>query len=183
MSIDTPINADTPVPTRRPLTPRQRAERTLGHAAFPEALDRVFAIWPEAHVHIQHTQPDGEDENGHPTWSQHRQTVIEIRPHLNDKRVQIFGEVRCHESEDQYDRIEGNKLAFADAVMKLNEWQAARERDQRRSVQSPMDRVGEIDGQPVYRTGEHHVVKNALVIWDPVAHEHRAVEIAATNAF
>lgn len=99
------------VPQDKPL---HLADRVLGNAVHPNALDRLFEIWPDAHVEVQHDPPN---TRGRGT----RITIYAFDPATASAGVppaQVKGAVTTWHR-DQFVRKVGTRTAFQRALKKL----------------------------------------------------------------
>lgn len=102
------------------MTPRERAERVLGKAVHPQALDRLFEIWPEAIVTVKHDEvPRGVGPDfGARLWL--RRTVVDILQRKGAEKTtgHVARNAYCHSS-DQFNRKTGINLAFRRALREV----------------------------------------------------------------
>jgi len=88
---------------------RELAERVLGKAVHPQAIDRLFELEPDAEVEVEHA----------PAGMRPRFTVVRIG--RKEGRLQLAAaEATCSPS-DQFDRRRGIRLAFGRALRQLSE--------------------------------------------------------------
>lgn len=99
-------------------SPRARAERVLGLAVHPKALDRLFELCPEASVRVRHLQlwdpMDHWYERANGKIVPNITRVTEVQIDVPQEGVALaFAE--CH-PEDNYVRRRGIELAFRRAL-------------------------------------------------------------------
>lgn len=94
--------ADKVQPSRREL-----AERVLGKAVHPRALDRLFELEPEAEVQINHS----------PAKMEPRFTVVRITKHDGTCKMAV-ADATCSPA-DQFDRRRGIRLAFGRCLREM----------------------------------------------------------------
>jgi len=82
---------------------RELADRVLGKAVHPAAVDRLFAVWPEAIVEVTHS----------PATMEPRFTVVSIKRDAEAAKTDghVTREATCS-SLDQFDRRAGIRIAF-----------------------------------------------------------------------
>jgi hypothetical protein len=104
------------VDLRSELTIREveRAQRVLGKAVHPGAIDRLYELWPEAIVYVQHgeNRAPGDRMSGPAIVTRWTRVTI-VRS--SAKLYEVVGEAFCHPN-DRYDRKRGIELAFKRAL-------------------------------------------------------------------
>jgi hypothetical protein len=105
----TPLD-DHPLPSPQ----RQRAELVLGNAVHPAALDRLFELWPTAHVVVRHSL---QFNDGVPI----KVTHIEVwdRPPGEAGPYPELGIAKCRLDVDSWERRRGIGLAFKRALLRV----------------------------------------------------------------
>lgn len=100
------------VDLRSELTIREveRAQRVLGKAVHPAAIDRLYELWPEAQVYVQH-----EPNSGPPAKAAGKRYTIVSIVRTSAGLVEVKGEAICAQ-DDQWNRKRGIELAFRRAL-------------------------------------------------------------------
>jgi hypothetical protein len=88
----------------------KRAEKVLGKAVHPDALNRLFELWPKAKVEVKHY------------GLRHRKRGTRVTITFGAKSVHGFAECSL---DDQYERKRGIQLAFQRALQKVRDINAA----------------------------------------------------------
>lgn len=97
----------TPAPS-----PRERAERVLGKAVHPRALDRLFELWPEAEAQVRHGTFEHQSRRKH--WTE--VTLHKPQP----VRADVVSRRAYVHSDDQRDRRKGIDIAFRRALREVS---------------------------------------------------------------
>lgn len=101
-------------------TPRALAARKLGKAVHPAALDRLFELYPEAVVGVQHRHEPAPGR----LQTQKMDCHHECRQHITvvaieyQKSYATFGHAFCH-PDDNWDRRKGIEIAFRRALKEV----------------------------------------------------------------
>ncbi len=90
------------------MSPREKAERCLGKAVHPKALDRLFELAPEAEVGVHHHVS---------TWDGRQITTVTIGLPVGHE---IHATAKVH-PRDQFRRRYGIDLAFRRGLRKVKE--------------------------------------------------------------
>lgn len=102
--------------------PYLKAFAALGDAVHPAALRRLFEMWPEARVHVQHAYV----WRGKPFTSERiqvRQTLVRIEAQdfePNERTWKRVTRTAMCSPDDQYDRKYGIALAFRRALHEVS---------------------------------------------------------------